>query len=134
MANSQTRNRFDLDDSYPYYTMLRQKLAGEVDSWGILWWYAVFNAGGLVLHPRRSLVWVGGFDGTGTHWKKAPDFQQPSRETFTQKSLPYPLTFPERVFVNEVAFDRVKSLFQAQLRTSQPSLLTRIRRKIRQCY
>jgi GT2 family glycosyltransferase len=58
---------FDLGGAYPYSQMLRNRLAGRNDSWGILWWWAVFRAGGLVLYPRESLVTVGGVDGTGTH-------------------------------------------------------------------
>ena len=54
--------RFDLDGSYPYTAMLRQREEAHNDSWGILWYYAVFQASGLVLHPRQSLVWNGGFD------------------------------------------------------------------------
>ena len=61
------RRAFDLGDSYPYSQMLEDRLAGRNDSWGILWWWAVFRARGLVLYPRESLVTVGGFDGSGTH-------------------------------------------------------------------
>lgn len=58
---------FDLGGAYPFSQMLRDRLAGRNDSWGILWWWAVFRARGLVLYPRESLVTVGGFDGSGTH-------------------------------------------------------------------
>ena len=58
---------FDLDGAYAYSQMLRERLAGRNDSWGILWWWTVFRAAGLVLYPRESLLTVGGFDGSGTH-------------------------------------------------------------------
>jgi hypothetical protein len=58
---------FDLGSAYPYSQMLRGRIAGRNDSWGILWWWSVFRAGGQVLYPRESLLAVGGFDGTGTH-------------------------------------------------------------------
>lgn len=61
------RWRFDFGGSYPYADMLRRRLAGENDSWGIIWWWAVFRARGLALFPRESLVQNIGFDGTGTH-------------------------------------------------------------------
>ena len=67
LSDSQKREQFNLDNSYPYYEMLRGRFSGKNDSWAILWWYAVFRANGLVLHPKRSLVWVGGFDDSGTH-------------------------------------------------------------------
>ncbi len=112
--------------------MLRQKLAGAVDSWGILWWYAIFNVGGLVLHPRRSLVWVGGFDGSGTHWGKTPDFWQHGRESFGSKHLSQPLVFPEEIVVDEAAFSKIKELFQTRTWSfHHQSLFTRIKRRIR---
>ena len=58
---------FDLDGAYPYSQMLRDRLTGRNDSWGILWWWTVFRAAGLVLYPRESLLTVGGFDESGTH-------------------------------------------------------------------
>ncbi len=62
-----TRRSFNLNGVYPYAEMLEATLQGEHDSWGILFWWAVFKAGGLVLHPRKSLVWNGGADSSGTH-------------------------------------------------------------------
>jgi len=62
-----TRLAFDLDGAYPYSTMLEDCVAGGNDSWGIRWWWSIFKAGKIVLHPRHSFVWMGGFDGTGTH-------------------------------------------------------------------
>jgi hypothetical protein len=62
-----TRYSFDLDGAYPYSKMLEDCVVGRNDSWGIRWWWSIFKAGKRVLHPRHSFVWVGGFDGTGTH-------------------------------------------------------------------
>ncbi len=133
LADPQTRKRFDLDDSYPYFALLKKRLSGQDDSWGILWWYAVFRAGGLVLHPRRSLVWVGGFDGSGTHWGKSPDFRQPEPETFAQISLSRPLVFPEKIAVDEEAFDRIKTFIYLEMH-SQQSLSSRIQRRVKRYF
>jgi hypothetical protein len=59
--------RFGLHGAGAYLPMLEDRLAGRNDSWGILWWYAVSRAGGLVVYPSRNLVWNVGFDGSGTH-------------------------------------------------------------------
>ncbi len=59
--------RFNLNGSYPYYPMLEAQLNGQVDSWAIRFYYAVFLNKGLVLHPKASLVSNIGFDGSGTH-------------------------------------------------------------------
>jgi hypothetical protein len=131
-ADPDARRRFDLDtDSRCYSTMLEQRLAGQNDSWGILWWYAVFNAGGLVLHPRLSLVWNGGFDGSGVHCEKATDPRQPLLEEFAHVRLPKPLVLPTRVSVDVEAFNRVKGFFQGRTEDRRVSLANRIWRLMR---
>lgn len=70
IQNKAILKRFDLNGVYPYSKMLIDRINGKNDSWGILWWWAVFNANGLVLHPAQTLVANIGFDGTGTHCGK----------------------------------------------------------------
>ncbi len=133
LADPQIKYRFDLDGSYPYSAMLAERLAGENQSWGILWWWAMFKAQGLVLHPRQSLVWVGGFDNTGTHAGASPIYNQPPREVFQHNRLSSPLAFPPRIAADEDAFDRVKAFFRAWRPAPQPqkeSLLKAIARRV----
>lgn len=59
--------RFEINGAGNYVSMLEDRIAGRNDSWGILWWYAVSRAGGEVVYPMHSLVWNGGFDGSGVH-------------------------------------------------------------------
>lgn len=66
-VNRALRRRFDLDGSYPYWAMLKNQLAGRVDSWAIRWYATLFMAGGLVLYPAFSQVENIGFDGSGVH-------------------------------------------------------------------
>jgi hypothetical protein len=47
--------------------MLRDTLAGRVDSWAVRWYASAFLAGMYTLYPNRSLVRNRGNDGTGTH-------------------------------------------------------------------
>jgi hypothetical protein len=58
---------FDLDGAIAYTQMLKNQIAGKVDSWAIRWHAAMFLADRLQLSPRQSLVRNIGFDGTGTH-------------------------------------------------------------------
>jgi len=67
LTDADTRRRFNLDGHYPYATMLEDRLAGRNDSWGVLWWWSVFQRNGLALYPRQSLVINRGFDGSGRH-------------------------------------------------------------------
>lgn len=125
LQDPKVRREFDLDGSYRYSEMLEQRLRNENDSWGLLFWWSVFKAGGLALHPRESLVWVGGFDRSGTHcvdvaWS-APQSQQviASRESANLK-------MPERVAPDLAAFKRItKFLRQEQYPTSLTGRLWR---------
>ena len=116
------RRQFDLDGSYPYSAMLEQRLRHENDSWGILFWWAVFNRRGLVLYPPESLLAVGGFDGSGTHagnhlWSI----------NGAMKTGKWTFRLPEQVVVQTEAFTRIKRF----LKSEQParSLAGRIWRR-----
>ncbi len=61
------RERFDLEGVYPYSNMLRNRLAGANDSWGIFWYWHIFSANGLIVYPPISLTENLGFDGSGVH-------------------------------------------------------------------
>jgi len=76
-SDGDLRRRFDLDDAYPYSSMLASQRRGEIDSWGIVWHANVLLADGLTLFPGLSLVRNHGFDGSGRHgrqdgWRDAP--------------------------------------------------------------
>ena len=109
VRDPETRRRFDLDGTYPYSEMLAQRLRNENDSWGILFWWAVFKRHGLVLHPRESLVQVGGFDGTGTHagsylWSR----------TVPARLQKWDFELPDQVAIDDSAFARIKSFLKKE--------------------
>jgi len=69
-TDPQVRKRFNLDGTYDYYSMLKNQMAGKIDSWAIRWYWFVFKCDGVVLFPPRSYVNNIGFDGSGTHgWR-----------------------------------------------------------------
>ncbi len=59
--------RFNLNNSYNYFRILKKQLSGKVDSWAIQWYYYVFNKRGYTVYPHVSLVINNGMDGSGTH-------------------------------------------------------------------
>ena len=67
LADFSWRYRFDLDGAYPYARMLADQMRGRKDSWGIWWYFHVFQRHGLVVYPTHTLVRNDGFDGSGTH-------------------------------------------------------------------
>jgi hypothetical protein len=58
---------FDLEGAYPYTAMLAGVAEGKIQSWGVLFWFAVWQRGGLVVYPRQSLAQNMGFDGSGVN-------------------------------------------------------------------
>lgn len=59
--------KFDFDNSYPYYKMLKQLIEGKNNSWAIRWYASAFLQNKFTLYPGRSLVNQIGVDGSGTH-------------------------------------------------------------------
>lgn len=129
LQDPQLRKRFDLGNSYPYWQMLEDRLNGINNSWGILFWWAVFKVNGLALHPRESLVWNGGFDGTGTHcgfdsWSNDQAGQMNSWTTNSSHR------FPKDVVIDQGAFDRICKFLKREQYSSSPT--ARIWRRLRQ--
>ncbi len=129
LSDPKLRRSFDLDGSYPYSSMLEQRLRNENDSWGILFWWAVFKAGGLALHPRESLVWVGGFDQSGTHCGDAAWSVPQSRESITgRKHSRFEL--PSAAEPDLAAYKRIKKFLKKE---QYPTSITgRLWRKVEQ--
>jgi hypothetical protein len=101
-ADPNLRAAFDLYGDDRFYTMLRDRLNGANQSWGILWYWAVFRARGRVLHPRTSLLRVEGFDGSGVHCGPGSGFEQEAAERFLEPRLPA-LSLPDNIRVDAQA-------------------------------
>ena len=59
--------KFNLNNSYNYFKILKKHLQGKVDSWAIQWYFFVFKNKGYTVYPPTSLVVNNGMDGSGTH-------------------------------------------------------------------
>jgi acetyltransferase-like isoleucine patch superfamily enzyme len=94
-ADAEWKRLFDLDGSCNFSGMLEDRLAGRNSSWGILWWYAVSRRRGLVLYPTHSLVWNGGFDGTGEHCGSEDFLEQGDASRYTVSRMPATLALPD---------------------------------------
>jgi hypothetical protein len=101
------RHRFTAEGSVDYVAMLDDRIHGRNDSWGILWWYAVARAGGLVLYPRESLIWNGGFDASGVHCGGDEVFQPQAPPLFRARRLPDPIRLPGSVETDPAAWAAV---------------------------
>jgi len=116
-----TRERFDLDDTFPYTQMLTAQLQGKIDSWAIRWWWSFFVNNGLCLFPPKSLVVNIGFDDQATHTKRADHYYNDPDWT-PERSV---ALYPDRVAVDEASFDRLKAYL---FRTTDPPLSAKLLR------
>jgi hypothetical protein len=107
LQERRVRKAFDLDGSYPYTEALRARLAGQNQSWGILWWWHVFSRNGMALFPARTLVANRGFDGSGYH---CPD--RDWRGADHLESAGAPIAMPATVAADRGAFRRVTRFIQ----------------------
>lgn len=132
-ADKRNIARFNLDNSYPYYEMLQKRFSGKNDSWGILWWYAVYQAGGFVLHPKKSLVWVGGFDGSGTHCGKQNEKQIHSNDLWSLQEGQQ-IDFPESVMCDNEIYKRIIHYNKSQKKITIITKIWRLmRNRISEC-
>jgi|GEM_PF-901014 len=61
------RTALDAGGVYPFSDMLVKQMNGQLDSWGIRWFWSVHQAGGLTLMPPRTLVRNDGIATAATH-------------------------------------------------------------------
>jgi hypothetical protein len=113
-----------------YLKMLSDRLAGKNDSWGILWWYAVARAKMLVLYPRKSLIWNGGFDGSGVHCGGTEKFQSEAPAIYRQAQLPCPPTLPRTVTVDHDALESLQRHLRANASAGSVARLSRLARRV----
>jgi hypothetical protein len=65
--SNQDKEAFNLDNTYPYYKMLKNQVSGKNNSWAIRWNASLFTHKKFSIWPAKSLIKNIGFDGSGTH-------------------------------------------------------------------
>lgn len=91
-ADRAFRHRFNLDGCYDYATMLERQMRARADSWGVRWYWSVFNRQGLAVYPPQTLVDNRGMDGSGSHGRGL--FRDYTRAMDSAAAVP---EFPEPV-------------------------------------
>jgi len=103
-TDESVRYKFDLENSYPYSSMLiAQMESDKINSWAIRWWWYVFNKNGIALFPDKSLVMNIGFDPEGSHTKGHNPFQPKGFDM-----LYYINHFPVSIAINTAYFEKIK--------------------------
>lgn len=120
--------RFNLGGACEFTQMLDDRLAGRNDSWGILWWYAVSRRRGQVLYPAHSLVWNGGFDGSGVHCGESNLFTAADLERWISHALPHPLHWPPALEADPLHLRQLEDFFRALTAGSSSATVQRASR------
>ena len=108
------KKRFTVNMSCSYLSMLEDRLAQKNDSWGILWWYAVSRNKGLVAYPAKSLVWNGGFDGSGIHCGSSDFLEQGDAQSYSNERLSASLQFPVEITFDPEHFFRLENFLRSR--------------------
>lgn len=103
--NRRFRNKFNLDGSYDYYSMVEAQIKGKIDSWAIRWYLSVFLKSGLVLYPVKSYVMNIGFDGSGTHCGRKVVLTKPDNSV--AEKIASDMRYPETI-INEDVFKKIQ--------------------------
>ena len=120
LEQRQLTRDFDFDGSYPYTQMLRDCIAGRIDSWAIRWHASAFLRGKLTLYPGSSQVQNIGADGSGVHVGTTEVFEHAD--------------WGQQLQVAQIPVEESKEarrLFAAYLSGLQPSIGAKILRRLR---
>jgi len=112
--------KFNLNDSYNYYYILKGVLKNKIQSWGVLWYLYVFQNEGLVLYPNNSLVINKGFDKEATNTTKSNYFQKTTKDFIE-------VTLPNEVKINSDTFEIVSMYIKS---INKDNLITWFLKKI----
>jgi len=130
------RARFTLNGDCNYERMLNDRVEGKNDSWGVLWWFAIAKADKLVLYPRTSLIWNGGFDNSGVHCGGKEEFRPTAPDPFRVGRLSSPIHLPDVVAIDPVAMAAVQQYLRRSRWSGRPrnkrNTLVRLGLKVRQ--
>lgn len=120
--------QFNFNDSYPYETMLKDRVYGKNQSWAIVWYASAFLKNKLCLYPAQSLVHNIGNDGSGTH-----------TELFTDKfdadyyKAKMPL-LPNNIAESEIARNEFEIFFRDLTGNKKQTIVTKFKHKIKSIF
>jgi hypothetical protein len=97
------QRKFDLNNSYPYFNLLKLQLNKKVDSWAIRWYASLFLRKKLMLYPPVSLTQNIGMDGSGRHFRTSQN-RFHSRQWQADHTM---VELPENIIANVEAEEKI---------------------------
>jgi len=112
---------FNINNTYPYFRMLKNQAKGKNNSWAIRFYASLFINKKYVLYPGTSLVQNLGFDETGTHGDRRKIFNTSLSQTpISIKEIP--------ILQSEKGFKELQRFYKS-IRLER--IISRIRRTIK---
>jgi len=115
--------QFSIEKSENFWKQVKAYKAGKINSWAIRWYLSVFNAQGLVLYPRNSMVQNIGTDGSGTH----SDRDNVYRVELAQSKMKY---FPNEIEENKKAYEAIKQFYATRKGSIMERLVRYLHKKV----
>ena len=113
LSDPALKDKFDLQGHYHFSKIMDLQLSGQIDTWDVQFYWATFKAKQVALFPCHTLVWNGGFDGSGTHCDPNPAMQ--AKQENVNYHLLNTICFPENFIVDDKALLQVKKYLKNSL-------------------
>ncbi len=110
--------KFNYNNSYNYFSLLKKSLSNKVNSWGIIFYLYLFVNQKFTFFPNHSLVKNNGFDGSGNHRSESNVFNR-SFKNLNSKS------FSNKIIEHKFHKEQVEVFFKQNL-----SMYAKIRKRI----
>ena len=101
--------KFDINGAAKMWQQVLANKTGEINSWAVFWYAAIFQKNGLCLNPAMSFVQNIGFDGTGVHSNETSIY---SIDSLCEKDIDFSELIIEE---NDLAVKRISSFYKEQL-------------------
>lgn len=128
-TDKELQHRFNLDGSYNYSKMMISQMESKnYGSWGIRYYWSVFNKNGLVLYPDYPMIQHNDFDSSGTHLSDYKHYDQPNwNSNYTIQSLNNSIEIDARAYSifkkyikihNRITIKKIATKFKQRLKKS----------------
>jgi hypothetical protein len=116
---------FKLKKAQKYWEHIFDRVyAGEIDTWGYIWTYSIWNSGGVNILPEVNLVSNIGFGEEGTHTRN----KDSNLNRLKTETLNFPLKHPDNIVITRKA-DKFMQINHLQ-RSLFKKVLSKLKRKI----
>jgi hypothetical protein len=95
--------KFNLNDSYNFYSQIIRNNTGALDTFAIFWYATIFKNNGLTLFPKKTLVINNGIGKDATHTKKTGVF---TNQKISQKKF---FIFPDEAIEDTIISKKIEN-------------------------